>query len=77
VHQSTAANAENSETLVTSWAVVNTISNTMHSVDVRCGVYARCSWSFQGRAQTVSEASLRGRGHWTCGVCYGSRELFE
>jgi len=61
---------------VTSWAVLNAGSSTVHSVTLRKGVYTRCSWSFQGRADVVDEGSLRGRGLWSCGVCYGERQAF-
>jgi hypothetical protein len=59
------------------WAVVNTGSKTMHSVILKKDVYTECSWSFQGRAQVCPRESLRGKGYWRCGVCYGERVLFE
>ena len=61
---------------VTSWAVLNAASKTVHSIVLRQDVYTRCSWSFQGRADVVDEVSLRGRGFSSCGVCYGERREF-
>jgi hypothetical protein len=58
------------------YSVVNERSNTMHAVTLPDSVYSECSWSFQGRALPVQQQTLRGKGYWQCGVCYGVRQLF-
>ena len=57
-------------------AAVNERSHTLHAVTLPSDVYSLCSWSFQGRAVPVPEESLRGKGLWTRGVCYGARRSF-
>lgn len=59
-----------------SWAVLNPISKTVHSVVLPKDVYSCCSWSFQGRANVVALETLRGRGFSLCGVCHGERSIF-
>ena len=59
------------------FVVANERSMTMHSVLVRTSVYSHCSWSFQGRAKPILQASLRRHGYFICGASYGRRALFE
>ena len=58
-------------------SVVNERSNTMHAVTLKTDVYSECSWAFQGRAVPVPQESLRGKGFWKCGICYGVRHSFD
>ena len=58
------------------YAVANERSKTMHSVVLQGNVYTECSWSFQGQAIVKKKEDFRGKGYFTCGTCYGSREPF-
>lgn len=70
-------NADDPRQEPTSYAVLNGRSKTVHAVLHSFDVYSVCSWSFQNQAKTQVKETMRGKGYFLCGTCYGERKVFE